>query len=274
MKGAAMVETLLASGVNGRPAALVRYPLRIDQLVELPEWLTSQVFAEADVRSVQSRLQPAGDGEGDLSLECEAEVRIRVYACATDSAEALTDVYATQGESVETQTAQLDFCSAAERFHTTEPVRGTLFLGENEPGAGTVIAVRAHPTIGEWRNENGRCRIDGVLESAVLYIPAGSGVPASTASELPFTLTLPVMLDEDAMIDLQVNSAEASALMSDRFEIKAQMSFEYHYNTELTAGVTVVNGDFDKYSKSNAVTYAWVIWEKGNTEAPIIKWFN
>ena len=36
----------------------------------------------------------------------------------------------------------------------------------------------------------------------------------------------------------------------------------------------VMNGDFDKYSKSSAVTYAWFIWEKGNTEAPIIKWFN
>lgn len=35
-----------------------------------------------------------------------------------------------------------------------------------------------------------------------------------------------------------------------------------------------MNGDFDKYSKSNAVTYAWFIWEKGNTKAPIIKWFN
>ena len=35
-----------------------------------------------------------------------------------------------------------------------------------------------------------------------------------------------------------------------------------------------MNGVFEKYSKSNAVTYAWFIWEKGNTEAPIIKWFN
>ncbi len=224
VKGAAMVETLLASGVTGRPAALVRYPLQIDQLVELPEWLTAQVFAEADVRSVQSRLQPAGDGEGDLSLECEAEVRIRVYACATDSAEALTDVFATRGEALETRMARLDLCSSAERFHTTETVRGTLFLSESAPGAGTVIAVRAHPTIGEWRNENGRCRVEGVLEAAVLYIPAGSDVPASAESELPFTLALPVALDKNAMIDLQVNNAEASALMSDRLEIKAQMN--------------------------------------------------
>lgn len=34
------------------------------------------------------------------------------------------------------------------------------------------------------------------------------------------------------------------------------------------------NGDFDKYSKSNAVTYAWFIWEKGFKGDPIIKWFN
>lgn len=35
-----------------------------------------------------------------------------------------------------------------------------------------------------------------------------------------------------------------------------------------------MNGEFDKYSKSNAVTYAWFIWEKGFTGEPVIRWFN
>lgn len=35
-----------------------------------------------------------------------------------------------------------------------------------------------------------------------------------------------------------------------------------------------MNGDFEKYSKSNAITYAWFIWEKGFKGDPIIKWFN
>lgn len=35
-----------------------------------------------------------------------------------------------------------------------------------------------------------------------------------------------------------------------------------------------MNGDFEKYAKSNAVCYAWFIWEKGYTGAPEIKWFN
>ena len=35
-----------------------------------------------------------------------------------------------------------------------------------------------------------------------------------------------------------------------------------------------MNGDFEKYAKSNAVTYAWFIWEKGFTGDTIVKWFN
>ena len=35
-----------------------------------------------------------------------------------------------------------------------------------------------------------------------------------------------------------------------------------------------MNGDFEKYSKSNAVTYAWFIWEKGYTGEPTVRWFN
>lgn len=38
--------------------------------------------------------------------------------------------------------------------------------------------------------------------------------------------------------------------------------------------VCAKNGDFERYAKANAVTYAWFIWEKGSTEAPKIKWFN
>ena len=35
-----------------------------------------------------------------------------------------------------------------------------------------------------------------------------------------------------------------------------------------------MNGDFEKYAKSNAVTYAWFIWRKGYTGEPRVRWFN
>lgn len=35
-----------------------------------------------------------------------------------------------------------------------------------------------------------------------------------------------------------------------------------------------MNGDFEKYSKSNAVCYCWFVWEKGFVGEPAIRWFN
>ncbi len=38
--------------------------------------------------------------------------------------------------------------------------------------------------------------------------------------------------------------------------------------------VCAMNGDFKKYASSNAVTYAWFVWEKGFKGAPTVRWFN
>lgn len=35
-----------------------------------------------------------------------------------------------------------------------------------------------------------------------------------------------------------------------------------------------MNGDFERYAKSNAICYAWYVWQKGYTGDTIIKWIN
>lgn len=223
VKGKALVETLISSGVAGRPAALIRYPLALDQLVELPEWLTGNAFAEADVRAVRSQVEPAGE-DGDMRLSCEAEIRVRVIANVTDRAEALTDVYATRASALEVDRKTLELCAAASQARVREVVRGTVLIGENAPGVGTVIAAQVHPSIGEWRAENGQGRIEGVIETRVMYMPGGSDLPASAEAELPFSLAVPQTLNDESLIDIQVLSAEANALMSDRLEMKLQLA--------------------------------------------------
>ena len=42
--------------------------------------------------------------------------------------------------------------------------------------------------------------------------------------ELPFSVTVPQALNDASLIDIQVLSAEANALMSDRLEMKLQLS--------------------------------------------------
>ena len=223
VKGRAMVETLVSSGVAGRPAVLVRYPLALDQLVEMPEWLTGDVFAETDVRSVRSQVEPEAE-DGDMRLSCEVEVRVRVLANATDQAVALTDAYATRGASLDVTYDELSLCAEASRVKVNEMVRGTVLIGENAPGVGTVIATQVHPSIGQWRTENGQGYIEGVAETRVLYVPAGSDLPTAAEAELPFSLTVPQALNDDSMVDIQVTSAEGNALMSDRLEMKLQLA--------------------------------------------------
>ena len=243
VKGRALVETLVASGVANRPGVVVRYPLALDQLVELPEWLTGDVTAEVDIRGLRSRVD-AGEGDGDMQLTCEIEVRVRVLANATDQVEALADAYATRGNRVETEDEDVRLCRAVDRAKVCELVRGTVLIGENAPGVGTVIATQVHPSIGEWRNENGQGRIEGVAETRVLYMPGGSDIPASAEAELPFSLTVPQLLNDDSLIDLQVLSAEANALMSDRLEMKLQLSVacETRQRTEVEIVTQIAEG--------------------------------
>lgn len=223
IKGKLMVETLISSGVQGRPVILVRYPIELNQLVELPEWLTGNVFADADIRSIRTQVDQA-EGEEDANLNIEAEVRLHVAANTQECSEALMDIYATEGKKLEVQKEKLSLCVSAERVSVSDTVRGTVLIGENAPGVGTVIAARVHPVIGEWRNENGRGRIEGILEATVLYMPGGSDRLSSARAELPFSLDVPVQLTEESWITMQVLNSEANALMSDRLEMRIQLN--------------------------------------------------
>lgn len=35
-----------------------------------------------------------------------------------------------------------------------------------------------------------------------------------------------------------------------------------------------MNGDFEKYAKSNAICYAWYVWEKGYAGDTVLRWIN
>lgn len=223
VKGRVLVETLISSGVAGRPAALIKYPLEFDRLIELPDWLVKDAFASVGIRRIQSQVEQS-EGDEDAALTVSVELRIAVQANAEDCASALTDVYTTEGSALEVTRAELSLCSGIDRAQFTESVRGTVLLGENAPGVGTVVAVRVRPEIGQRQSEDGRGRIAGLLEATVLYMPGGSDLPASAQAEMPFEIEVPAPIDDDSWISVEVVSAEANALMSDRLEMKTLLN--------------------------------------------------
>ena len=219
VKGRATIETLVASGVEGKPGVVVKYPIEFDKLIELPEWLCGEVSVLPSIRSVRTQLE-AGDEEEDDTLLLQADVYFEIAANLREKVQALEDAYSTSGTELKLETGRIALCTGLHSLRSAEVVRGTAPLGEGAPSVGSVIAVRAIPNIAEISTQGGKGRISGLIEATVLYMPVGSDRPVSTAAELPFTLDVPQALDGDDLVRIGVTGAEANALMSNRLEMK------------------------------------------------------
>jgi len=246
VKGRALVETLIASGIEGRPAVLVKYPIEFDKLIELPEWLSRNACVTPSIRSIRTQLEPPeDDDEGALLIQ--ADVHFAISANLKECVNALVDVYSSSGTRVETQNKTLSLCTDALCMRFAETVRGTVLLEENAAAVGSVIAVRIQPNIAEMMSEGEKTRLSGLLDAMVLYMPTGSDLPASAGAQLPFELEIPANLGDRAAVCLSVNAAEANALMSDRLEMKiglnidaeARIQQDFSIVSEVTEGETI-----------------------------------
>lgn len=217
IKGRVNAEILLSTGAEGRPAATVRVNPAFDQLVEVPEWLAQDVCAEARLISLESRVEPGREG-GEGTLLVEGRVALRVLSLGRDCTVVVTDAYSTGGKSLDVEKQELTVCTETVCSQTQETVRGTLLLNENAPAVNGVICAVAHPNVSGW-GVNGETSIEGVIEAAILY--AGpDGELASARGEMPFSVKYPGVLDENTVVCVDVQSAEARELMGDRVELK------------------------------------------------------
>ena len=225
VKGRATVETLIASGVAGKPAVAVKYPIEFDKLIELPEWLSRDAHVTPTLRAVRTQLERSDENsEGELMIQ--ADVHFDIAANLRECVRALEDAYATDGTGLTLQMQTLEACTGVERAAAVETVRGAALIPEGAPAASGVVAVRAIPNIAEINAEAGGSRISGIIETTVLYLSGENGVPASVGAGLPFEARVPQQLGERSEVRMSIISAEANALMGDRFEIKIMLSLD------------------------------------------------
>lgn len=223
--GSLLVETLISGGTASRPAALIRYALPIDQLIEMPDWLAGNTRATVAVRALSTEVEQAPGGEDSL-LRMEAEAAITVSALGEDRVRALTDAYGTGKSSVAVENQDVELLSGVQHLDVSEPFRGTLLMPEGAGAVKSVCAVRARATVGEIVPGRERTTISGVVDAQVLYISGSTDKPARAAAELPFEVSLAAELSEDAPVEIHVLSAEGNALMSDRVEFKCMLNIQ------------------------------------------------
>lgn len=221
VKGEVLTETLIGTGVTARPVALVKVALPFDEVVELPEWLTDNVRASAHVAKLATNVDQGGSEESALTLEANLSISVRAYG--RDGATALSGAYTTSGQAISAEQQTLNVATGEDILDSSQVFRGTMLLPEGAPGAGTVLAARVRPVVSEWSSENGQTQVSGVLEAGVLYLPGGSERLQATRSELPFTLRTEGALPVNGELSVEATGAEASALMSDRLELKCTL---------------------------------------------------
>jgi len=219
IKGRAMIETLVASGVEGRPAAVIKYPIEFDKLIEVPEWLSENASVRAQLRNIRTQVE-ANEETEEGKLLIQADVYFTLTANIRENAKLLQDAYGYGSDLVELERQEYTVCSKVINTQTSEIIRGTVLTEENAPAVGSIIAVRAQPNLAETQSQAGRTRLSGIIEADVLYIPSGSDFPSAARTELPFEMEIPQEINDSSMIRLDVSSAEANALMSDRLEMK------------------------------------------------------
>lgn len=222
VSGNVQCELLIASGVPGRPVALVRYALPFDQLVELPDWLSGEVSAQAQVRAMKAEVRE-GEEDEDGILDIELELDTTVQAGQKEDLKVIYDLYTTGQGQLSPQLSPITLCTGFQHLNFAEPFKGTLLLPEGAPGVGTVLMVKLQPQLAQWSVQDGETVFEGVLEATVLYMPAGSDKAASVKSELPFSVSGEGEVPQDAWVNIECGEVEAAALLSDRLELKANL---------------------------------------------------
>jgi|GEM_PF-1771030 len=223
VSGAVQIESLIASSVSGRPVALVRYQMPFEQLVAMPDWVEGEPESEAEVTRLAVEVEEGAEDE-DAALKMACSLLVTVRLTGEDCADAVSDAYIA-GDGMLALTRQtLSVCAGEEAIQARETFRGALLLPENAPGAGTALAARVRPVVSGWETERGVGQAQGVLEATVLYMPSGSEQLASVRAELPFTIRTAAPAGGDAALTVTASEAEASALMSDRMELRCVLT--------------------------------------------------
>ena len=219
--GQLMLEAVHASELPGKPVVVTRHTLPFEQTVELSGEEGDMLRGRARILDVAVASQEGPEGERTL----RAEVLLSLNACADrrENVTLLDDAYTTRGDDLRLNVREVRYRAEDRWEQAAESGKTLMMLPEGSPAVRGVLCAFATPVLTEWEQMGGRLTAEGMLEITLLYMTDDSGAPVSVRQEEPFRVTFAVQAEEGDEVMLSLSDADASAITSDRVELRYVM---------------------------------------------------
>ena len=226
VSGSVQLDVCHASGLPGKPLVRTQHVIPFDHAVDLSGEAAESLSAHVTVQDVAVASQEASDG--GRTLRTEVQLSFAVQADRDERVTLLCDAYTTHGDGLLLTPLPVRFRTGDSDLHTAESGKAQLLLPEGSPPVRTVLACFASPVLTGHTQSGGRLHAEGMLEATLLYMTDDSTAPVSVTVEEPFRLTFAASTGDDDVLLLHLTDADASAVTSDRAELRYVMHLTVH----------------------------------------------
>jgi len=216
--GTIALEAYHTADMPGRPLVYTRHSMPFEQVVNLSGALGDALVSRSTVKDV-AVLSQEGE-EGGKSMRAEVQLNTELFAVKGEEMEALRDVFTTGGEGIETRSQHVLFRSGTVNDQTAESGKTVLLLPEGSPRVKTALLAFARPIVVKAEPQGGKLKVDGILETTLIYQTEDSAVPISINQEEPFQALFSTEALPEDTLTLTASQAEASPITGDRVELK------------------------------------------------------
>lgn len=218
VSGQVELEAVHASDLPGKPVVITRHSIPFEQSVELTGEDGETLRADAILRDVAVASQDMGDGQ--RTLRAEVLLGLKAWADRKESITLLDDAYTLQGDDLRITARELGCRVEDHAQQAAESGKAMLMLPEGSPAVRGVLCAFATPMIAGREQIGGRLTVEGMLEVTLLYMTDDSDEPVAATCAEPFRVTFAAQAGEDDFITLQCGEVDASAITSDRVELR------------------------------------------------------
>lgn len=216
--GKVEMEAVHASDMPGRPVVITRHSIPFDHVVELSSQEGETLQGLAVVKDVAVASQEVAEGE--RTLRAEVLLGVKGRADSREKITLLDDAYTTLNDDLRLTGREVLCRSEDNAQQAAESGKVMLILPEGSRPVRSVLCAFASPVVTGREQIGGRLTVEGMLEVTLLYMTDDSDEPAAVRMEEPFRITFAAQAGEKDFITLNCGEVDASAITSDRVELR------------------------------------------------------